>query len=467
MTQATRRLGSGSVDGVVALVIVAFGFLPGSHLHHTVRELTSGRLTLLDVAFAIGFIHLWRYCFVLLKLYDKFATISSRTITTAYGVGTMMIPALAYYKVTHPYSVTLRATIVTFLMLYCYEVNRVSLSAHLLDRLAARDPRRAVIIGSGRRASKAWRAVRTRYRSSLKLIGFVDDRNPEEMPPDVARRYLGSIDDLGSIVLKDVVDLLLIAMPIQSCYPKMQRAIHIAESAGVQVFYLEDIYATRKRVEDPNQEIFRELAPDHENYLMFLATKRLVDVIGAISGLVLLSPLFLFVAIVIKLTSKGPVFVRKYRYGYRRRRFTLLKFNSMETNARYRLSDPEDANEADGPTRTGQFVPCVLPFGKFLRATSIDKLPQLWNVLIGDMSLVGPRPMSLRDISSIDNSSLVRRFSARPGMTGLWQVSGRSSVGSDDCILMDNTYIDKRSLALDIKILALTLGVVVKRSGAA
>jgi lipopolysaccharide/colanic/teichoic acid biosynthesis glycosyltransferase len=98
--------------------------------------------------------------------------------------------------------------------------------------------------------------------------------------------------------------------------------------------------------------------------------------------------------------------------------------------------------------------------------TSLDELPQLWNVLVGDMSLVGPRPMSIRDVALFDKSSLVRRFSVRPGMTGLWQVSGRSSSGFDHWVLMDNRYIDRRSIALDVKILALTIGAVIRRSGA-
>ena len=466
MTQSPQRLGSGAIDGVIALGIVTFGFLPGSHMHHTVNGLLSSRMTIWDAAFGLCFIYLWRYCFILLKLYDKFATIPSRMLATLQGVAIMIVPAIAYYMVAHPHSLTIRSVILTFVGLYCYEIDRFAVSTYLLDRLAARDPRRALIIGSGRRASKAWRAVRTHYRFSLQLIGFVDDRNPEEMPPDVARRHLGSLDDLNKLLLKEVVDLVLIAMPIQSCYPLMQRAIDIAESAGVQVLYLEDIYSTRNRGEDPNRSIFRDLAPDQEHYLLFLAIKRIVDILGATFGLVLFSPLLLAIGVAVKLTSAGPALFRQERYGYRRRRFTMLKFRSMVNNAERLLSDLEHVNEADGPLFKISADPRVTPLGKLLRSTSLDELPQLWNVLIGDMSLVGPRPMSMRDVSLFDNASLVRRFSVRPGMTGLWQVSGRSSVGFDQWIIMDNRYIDRRSLALDAKILAQTIGVVIKRSGA-
>jgi exopolysaccharide biosynthesis polyprenyl glycosylphosphotransferase len=454
MTKVTRRLGFGAIDGVVGLAILAFGFLPGSHLHHSLGELKAVRLTLADMAFGLGFIYLWRCCFIFLKLYDRFATIPSRMIATLQGITIVMIPAVAYYEVWHPHTITLRSVVVTFLGLYCYEINRASFSAQFLDRLAARDPRRVVIIGSGRRASKAWRAIRTRYRLSLKLIGFVDDRHPDDMPPDVARRHIGALD------------LILIAMPTRSCYASMQKAILIAESAGVPVLYLDDVYSTRSKREDPNQNIFRELAPDQDDFIIFLATKRFLDIVGAAFGLIALAPVFLLIAVAIKVTSKGPVFFRQERYGHRRRRFTIFKFRTMVHNAEELLPTLEHANEADGPIFKIKDDPRVLPLGRVLRSTSLDELPQLWNVFVGNMSLVGPRPMSIRDVSLFDKAALVRRFSVRPGMTGLWQVSGRSLTGFDHWVLMDNRYIDRRSLALDIKILAMTLGVVIRRSGA-
>jgi lipopolysaccharide/colanic/teichoic acid biosynthesis glycosyltransferase len=255
-------------------------------------------------------------------------------------------------------------------------------------------------------------------------------------------------------------------MPIQSCYPHMQRAIHIAEGAGVQVLYLDDIYSTRNQRDDPNQIIFRDLAPDQDKYLLFSATKRLLDIIGATLGLVVLSPLFLIIAIAIKLTSRGPVLFRQERYGHRRRRFTMLKFRSLVQEPVAPDSYGELSKEADGPSHKRTADRWVFPFGAILRNTSLDELPQLWNVLRGDMSLVGPRPMSLHDVSLFDSALLVRRFSVQPGMTGLWQVSGRGSTGFEHSVLLDNSYIDERSLFLDLKILAQTIGVVVKRSGA-
>ena len=467
MTKRTSRpLSFHAVDAIFALGITVAGLMPGSHSVRALRQLFSARISMVDAVAGFCFIFIWHYCFSVLNLYDKFATIPSRVVATLQGVSIMMLPVVVYCRVFHPSALTLRGLIVTMICLFGYEINRVSFSVYLLDQIAARDPRRAIILGSGPRASKAWRAIRTRYSSSMTLLGFVDDRQQDQMAPDVARRYLGTLDELNPILLKEVVDLILIAMPIKSCYPLMQRAVHIAESAGVQVVYLDDIYSRRKPNEDPNQSIFRELAPDQEHYVMFLAAKRLVDVVGAVVGLIVLSPLLLVIAIAVKLTSRGSVFFQQERYGYRRRRFTMLKFRSMVENAEHLLPQLEHANEAVGPIFKMRNDPRVTRLGKVLRKTSLDELPQLWNVLRGDMSLVGPRPMSIRDVSLFDEAALMRRFSVRPGMTGLWQVSGRSEVGFDEWVVMDNHYIDGWSLTLDLKILARTVGTVIKRSGA-
>lgn len=450
----------------MALIITVLGMTPHLSALKHFGQLTSARISVVDAIAGLAFIFVWQYCFSLLSLYDKFAAIPSRTAAMLQGIFIVMVLVLGYCRLVHPNALTWHGLAITVVALCCYEVLRISLSAYLLDWFAARDPRRAVILGSGRRAGKAWRAIRTRYRSSIQLLGFVDDRERSEMAPDVASRYLGSLDDLSALLLKEVVDLILIAMPIQSCYPLMQRAVHIAESAGVRVVYLEDIYSTRKMNTDPHLTIFRELAPDQEQYLLFLAAKRFVDIVGAVIGLVFLSPLFLCIAIGVKMTSKGPVFFRQERYGYRRRRFKMIKFRSMVEHAENMLPDLEHANEAVGPIFKMRNDPRVTKFGKLIRSTSLDELPQLWNVLMGDMSLVGPRPMSVRDVSLFDEAALMRRFSVRPGMTGLWQVSGRSDVGFDEWVRMDNRYIDGWSLALDLKILARTVGTVIKRSGA-
>ena len=455
-----------ALDGVVALTIVVVWLTPTRFSFDTAISFFSTQIRIADAVYGLCFIFLWRYCFSILKLYDNYAKISSRIVATLQGVSIMILPVLAYCRWLHPIILSSRAVALTLLLLFGYEINRVSIGLYLVRRMAARDPRRAVIIGSGRRAGKAWRAIRTRYSSSMTLLGFIDDRDSEQMAPDVARRYLGDLDSLGQIILSNVVDLILIAMPIQSCYPLMQKAINIAESAGVQVIYLDDIYSTRRKNYDPNQSIFRELAPDQEHYLTFLTVKRLVDIIGSSVGLVMLSPLLLFIALAVGFTSKGPILFRQERYGHRRRRFDMYKFRSMVDDAEKLLPSLEHRNEAAGPIFKMADDPRITALGKIIRKTSLDELPQLWNVFLGDMSLVGPRPMSVRDVSLFDEAALMRRFSVKPGMTGLWQISGRSGTGFDHWVVMDNSYIDRWSLALDFKILARTIGAVIRRSGA-
>lgn len=466
LRDGSRNTGFAAIDGVIALTIAAISFLPPHQLLSSVGRLDLVEVPLIDSGFAILFIFGWYYCFSLLSLYDKFAAIPSRVRATLKGVLIMAVPLVLYLFAFHRSALTLRRVLTMSLALYFYEVARISASAYLLDRLAARDPRRAIIVGSGRRASKAWREIRTRYHSSITLLGFLDDRNPEDMPPDVARRYRGTVDELNRLLLSEVVDVVLIAMPIQSCYPLMQKAVHIAESVGVQVVYLHDIYSTRLLSSDPSRSIFRDLAPQQESYLFHLTAKRLLDVALAIIGLIALLPLFVALAIGIKLTSEGPVFFFQQRYGHRRRLFTMVKFRSMVKDAEQQLPTLEHANEASGPIFKIRNDPRTTRFGNFMRKASLDELPQLLNVLAGDMSLVGPRPMSIRDVSLFSESALMRRFSVKPGMTGLWQVHGRSGVSFDEWMAMDRSYIDRWSLILDLKILYRTISVVLKGSGA-
>jgi lipopolysaccharide/colanic/teichoic acid biosynthesis glycosyltransferase len=214
-------------------------------------------------------------------------------------------------------------------------------------------------------------------------------------------------------------------------------------------------------------QMFTALVPSQELLLTTLTIKRVLDLLGAIGGLLLLAPLFLLTALAIWATSKGPVFFVQERYGYRRRKFRMYKFRSMVANAPELMAQLEERNEAVGPIFKIRKDPRITPLGRILRITSIDELPQLWNVLIGNMSLVGPRPMSIRDVSRFNEATLMRRFSVKPGITGLLQVTGRSDASFAQWIEYDNGYIDDWSLGLDFRILARTIGVVLKRSGAA
>lgn len=192
--------------------------------------------------------------------------------------------------------------------------------------------------------------------------------------------------------------------------------------------------------------------------------KNLMDRVVAAVGLVLLAPLFAAVAIGIKLSDPGPVFFRQARVGHEGRVFKVWKFRTMYVDAEERRAALMDQNEADGYLFKIRNDPRVFPFGRFLRQTSIDELPQLINVLKGEMSLVGPRPLPAEDGDYLGD--VRRRLLVRPGITGLWQVSGRSDLSWDEAVRLDLYYVDNWSLAYDLHILWRTIGVVLARKGA-
>ena len=197
-----------------------------------------------------------------------------------------------------------------------------------------------------------------------------------------------------------------------------------------------------------------------------LIGKRVIDVGGSLVLLIALAPIFAMVAIAIKLDSHGPILFRQERVGLNKRRFKLFKFRTMVEGADIQQPLLERLNEAAGPVFKIRNDPRITGVGKFLRRFSVDELPQLLNVLKGEMSLVGPRPLPVRDIERIEVQWHKRRLSMQPGVTGLWQVNGRSDVSFDHWVRMDLEYIDKWSLALDLKILLKTIPAVLRGSGA-
>ena len=195
--------------------------------------------------------------------------------------------------------------------------------------------------------------------------------------------------------------------------------------------------------------------------------KHTIDVFGAMAFLVLLSPIFIGVAIAIRLTSPGPILFRQRRAGLNGKPFTMLKFRSMVTNAEQRKAELQALNEMEGPVFKLTNDPRITPIGRILRRYSIDEWPQMVNVLLGDMSLVGPRPLPLDEVQRFDDLAHRRRLSVKPGLTCLWQVNGRNEVTDfKDWVRLDLEYIDTWSLWLDIKILFRTVPVVILGTGA-
>jgi lipopolysaccharide/colanic/teichoic acid biosynthesis glycosyltransferase len=202
------------------------------------------------------------------------------------------------------------------------------------------------------------------------------------------------------------------------------------------------------------------------NYKNKMMLKRIFDLIVTIPLLILLSPIFLIVSILIKLESPGPIFFTQDRVGFNKKTFKMIKFRSMVHNAERYIKDLEHLNEAVGPIFKIKNDPRVTRIGKFIRKTSIDELPQLVNVLLGNMCLIGPRPMSIRDVNRFNHSSHLRRFNVQPGIACLREVSGRSNLSFDRWVELDLEYIDCWSFWLDIKIFAKLIPAVIRGDGA-
>ena len=424
------------------------------------------RITLLNASFSVVFAILWKQCLTVIGLYrrdvDGLRSLVMRTISAC----AIMTALLALYlQARHARGPQGLILVSFFVMTIFYETCRVLVFSHHRSWRVA-EPERVIIVGSGRRASKAWRELRIQHHRTKRLLGFVDDRHADSMAPDIASRLIGKVDDLPGYLLRNIVDELIVATPMRSCYDLAQRAVSIAEAAGVRVVCLNDVFTLNQEKDLRRRAtLFVELVPKDHRRETAETAKRILDVVGAAAGIVLLAPVFLVIGLAIKLTSPGSIFLAQERHGYGRRRFRMFKFRSMGRNASDTMEfEPQDT--ADGPILTTNNASRMTPLGRFLRRTLLDELPTLWNVLLGDMSLVGPRPMSTHDVSRFDEPQLMRRFSVRPGMTGNWQMAEDPSLSLEQRVALDFSYIDEWSLALDLKILARAVPAMLKRSGA-
>jgi exopolysaccharide biosynthesis polyprenyl glycosylphosphotransferase len=330
----------------------------------------------------------------------------------------------------------------------------------------SKHPRQVIIVGSGARALKLYRQLNGRSHSDYQVIGFVDSTGPGSVG-EIQNQLLGNLAQLEDILVANIVDEVLITLPVKSCYAQIERAIQICERTGVESKYLSEIFEPSlgktgyERMEDFAVTSLKPVVHD-ARYVV----KRAIDIVGASLGLICLSPLFVVIAVAIRVSSGTPVFFSQERYGRNKRRFRMHKFRTMVSNAEELQRDLEDRNEVVGPVFKIKDDPRITRVGRLLRRTSLDELPQLLNILRGEMSLVGPRPLPLRDVSLFEEGWLMRRFCVAPGLTGLWQVNGRSHVSFEQWVAHDLQYIDNWSLRLDLKILLRTIPAVLKGVGA-
>lgn len=333
-------------------------------------------------------------------------------------------------------------------------------------RSARQRPLRLIIVGSGPLAARFHNSL-ARLDRPYKVLGFVDLPGPHTTAGYISDNLIGTPGELDSILMTTAVDEVAIALPVRSCYDAIQAAISDCERTGVPVTYHSQVFRHTigfSQHEERAHQPFVAWSPSRLVELQI--AKRALDVVGALTALILLSPLLILIGLANKILSPGPIVFSQERYGLNKRKFRMYKFRTMVTNAEALQQTLEAKNEATGPVFKMKNDPRITPFGRFLRKTSLDELPQLLNVLKGDMSLVGPRPLPNRDVARFSDPCLMRRFSVKPGLTCLWQVRGRSDTTFDQWIAYDLEYIDNWSFTLDAQILILTVLAIFRGTGA-
>jgi exopolysaccharide biosynthesis polyprenyl glycosylphosphotransferase len=321
--------------------------------------------------------------------------------------------------------------------------------------------RNILIIGTMEKARKMGILV-SRYSDwGLRILGYVDV-NGSRSGGDI----LGTVDDLPQIIENNIVDE-IIFVGDRSSLDLLDKILELCNEQGIRMRVAADFFPAK--VSNVSMEFLENVpvmtfssAPEHGFSLL---VKRFLDIAISFVVILILLPFFIAIGLLVKLTSKGPIIYRQTRCGLYGRKFTLYKIRSMREGAEDVLWEIKHLNEMDGPVFKMRNDPRVTPLGRFLRKSSIDELPQFWNVLKGDMSLVGPRaplPEEVKEYTPWQR----RRLSVKPGITCLWQVSGRNEIDFHEWMKLDLHYIDNWSLLLDFKILLRTFPVVLFGKGA-
>ncbi|NIM99268.1 MAG: exopolysaccharide biosynthesis polyprenyl glycosylphosphotransferase [candidate division Zixibacteria bacterium] len=440
----------------------------------TQRRFLSIRVKTLNFGPFLGFLLVWHLAFSFFGLYRsrRFSTRWAEVIDVikATSSGTLVI---------YMTSILFRIQMVnpTFIAVFWTASSAIAISSRLMLRYAleqarirGRNLRHMVIVGTNPRAVRFARKIEEKPGLGYRIIGFVDDKwagTGEFRKTGYA--LVADFNDFPAFLRDRVIHEVVIGLPVNSCYEQASRIIALCEQQGIIVRFLSSIFNLKlgrsKTEQFEDDSVITVYTGAMEGWQVLV--KRMLDLSLSLILLIMLAPFFFFTALLIKITSHGPVFFIQDRVGLNKRRFRLYKFRTMIPGAEQKLSQFESLNEVSGPVFKIRDDPRITSIGKLLRRTSIDEFPQLVNVLRGDMSLVGPRPLPVRDYNGFDQDWQRRRFSVRPGITCLWQVDGRSDIPFEKWMELDMQYIDQWSLWLDFKILVKTIPAVLKGSGAA
>lgn len=357
-------------------------------------------------------------------------------------------------------------------LFWCYSFLLLLLSKHLVFQSLAHGRKRnyntrtILVIGSRQRSLDFIKAVYKRKHSGYRVSGVLETQENTELIGDriyKSIKILGTLDNYRDILKEETIDEVIFGVPLKKI-PDIHHYIYFAEEMGINVRVLPDFQIHRIKYFPQTAKIEIEdflgvptlalsSGPQNTNALFL---KSIIDYTGAGIGVALLSPVFFLIGFLIKVTSKGPILYSQERSGLNGRRFKMHKFRTMVVGADKMLDELKDMNEMDGPVYKIEDDPRIIWIGKILRKTSLDELPQLFNVLKGEMSLVGPRPPIPTEVEQYKLWQR-RRLSMKPGLTCIWQVSGRNKISFEEWMNMDLIYIDNWSLFLDFKLLLQTV----------
>jgi len=337
-------------------------------------------------------------------------------------------------------------------------------------RLNGRNIRNILIAGTNPRAIQFARDIQAKPELGYNLVGFLDEPwAGTDHFKQTGNTIVSAFKNFQSFLRCFVIDEVMIALPVKSYYAQAAQIVEQCEEQGVLIRVLGNMFSPKfahERVEHFGTHSLLTLQPGALGDQAFFF-KRIIDILVSLPIVLMLLPFFFLIALAIKISGKGPIFFAQNRIGRNKRQFRLFKFRTMVPGAEKMLKDIEHLNEVEGAAFKIEDDPRLTSIGRLLRKTSIDELPQLWNVLKGDMSLVGPRPLPIRDFEEFTEDWHRRRFSVPPGITCLWQVNGRSRLSFEKWMELDMQYIDQWTLWLDLKILLKTIPVVLRGTGAA
>jgi exopolysaccharide biosynthesis polyprenyl glycosylphosphotransferase len=440
----------------------------------TFAALLSMRVTVRNFALFSLFLLFWHLLFSSFGLYDSrrlsrhWAEIVDVLKATTLGVTLLAIAGrmLGIHSFTAEFLVLFWA-INTASVILIRQIVRAALER---IRLRGRNLRFLLIAGTNPRAIEFARNIDAHAGLGYRILGFADeDWSGAAEVEKAGYRLVCTLGSFREFLRDNVVDEVVIALPMQSRYHDASRIEALCEEQGLIIRFVSSIInptLAHTRTEELAGDSFITFYPRTLGFWPLIA-KRVLDFTVSLIGLILLAPVFAVVAILIKLSSPGPVFFTQKRLGLNKRIFSVCKFRTMVSDAEQKLAEIEHLNEVSGPVFKIKDDPRVTRVGKFLRRSSIDELPQLFNVLKGDMSLVGPRPLPVRDYRGFSHDWQRRRFCVRPGLTCLWQINGRSGIPFEEWMALDMEYIDHCSLWLDLRILIRTIPAVLKGLGAA